>query len=83
MQPIQRTVEKTDRIIKATICLHNFLRQTNSAGSCPTDFVDSYNETGTIKEEEWRRLVDDNNRATLIPDISLFQDHVLPHRHLQ
>ena len=83
MQPIQRTVEKTYRIIKATICLHNFLRQTNSAGSCPTGFVGSYNETGTIKDGEWRRLVGDNNGATLIPDISLFQDHVLPHRHLQ
>ena len=26
MQPIQSTVEKTDQIVKATICLHNFLR---------------------------------------------------------
>ena len=33
MQPIQNTVEKTDPVVKATICLYNFLRQTNSAGS--------------------------------------------------
>ena len=51
IQPIQSAVEKTDRIVKATISLHNFLRQTNSAGYCPTGFVDSYYETGTIKEE--------------------------------
>ena len=64
MQPMQSTVEKTDRIVKATICLHNFLRQTNSAGYCPTGFVDSYDETGTIKEREWKRLVRDKNGAT-------------------
>ena len=56
MQPIQSTVEETDRIVKATICLHNFLRQANSAG-------------WTIKEGEWRRLVGDNNGATLLQDI--------------
>ena len=69
MQPIQSTVEKTDRIVKATICLHNSLRQKNSAGYCPTGFVDSYDETGTIKEGEWRRLVGDNNGAILLQDI--------------
>ena len=69
MQPIQSTVEETDRIVKATICLHNFLRQANSAGYCPTGFVDSYDKTGTIKEGEWRRLVGDNNGATLLQDI--------------
>ena len=52
MQPIQSTVEKTDQIVKATICLHNFIWQKNCAGFCPTGFVDSYDETGTIKEEE-------------------------------
>ena len=68
MQPIQSTVEKTDRIVKVTICLHNSLRQKNSAGYCPTGFVDSYDETGTIKEGEWRRLVGDNNGAILLQD---------------
>ena len=69
MQPIQSIVEKTDRIIKATICLHNFLRQTNSAGYCLMGFIDSYDKTGTIKEGEWRRLVGHNNGATLLQDI--------------
>ena len=69
MQPIQSTVEKTDRIVKAKIWLHNFLRQTNSAGYCPTGFVDSYDETGTIKEGEWRRLIGDKNGATLLQNI--------------
>ena len=69
MQPIQSTVEKTDRIVKAKIWLHNFLRQTNSAGYCPTGFVDSYDETGTIEEGEWRRLIGDKNGATLLQNI--------------
>ena len=50
MQAIQSTVEKTDRVVKVTICLHDFLRQTNSTGYCQTDFVDSYDKTGTNKE---------------------------------
>ena len=68
-QPIQSTVEKTDRKVKLIICLHYFLWQINSAGYCPTGFVDSYDETGTIKEGEWRRLVGDNDGATLLQDI--------------
>ena len=52
MQPIQAKVGKTELIVKSTICLHNFLRQTNSAAYCPTGFVDTYDETGEIKEGE-------------------------------
>ena len=69
MQPIQSTVEKIDRIVKGTICLRNFLWQTNSAGYCPTSFVDSYDEIAPIKEGEWRRVVGDNNGAALLQDI--------------
>ena len=69
MQPMQSTVEKTDRIFKGTIRLRNFLCQTNSAGYCPTGFVDSYDEIAPIKEEEWRCVVGDNNGATLLQDI--------------
>ena len=69
MQPIQSTVEKIDRIVKGTICLRNFLWQTNSAGYCPTGFVGSYDEIAPIKEGEWRRVVGDNNGGTLLQDI--------------
>ena len=62
MQPILSTVEKTDRIVKSSICLHNFLWQTNSAGYCPKGFIDSYEEIWTIKEG-------DNNGATLLQGI--------------
>ena len=69
MQPIQSTAEKTDRIVKVTICLHNFLWQTYRAGYCLMGFVDCYDKTGTIKEREWRLLVGDNNGATVLQDI--------------
>ena len=31
-------------LVKAKICLHNFLRQTNSASYCPTGFVGSWDK---------------------------------------
>ena len=57
--------------------------QTNGAADCPTGFLDSYDETVIIKEGEWRGLVGDNNGATLLQDIPLFEDHILLHRHLK
>ena len=65
MQQIQAKVEKTKLIVKSTICLHNFLRQTNSAAYCSTGFVDTYDETGEIKEGEWRKLVGDGQGMLL------------------
>ena len=53
---IQTSVKTAEVIIQATVCLHNYLRQTNSAGYCPAGFVDCENATGEIKPGEWRRL---------------------------
>ena len=69
MHPIQSSAEKVDVIVKATISLHNFLRQTNSAGYCPSGFVDSWDETGKIKEGEWRHIVGNNQGGMLLNDI--------------
>ena len=65
MQAIQTNVENAEMIVKAAICLHNFLRQTNSAGYCPAGFVDSWDEKGEIKEGEWRRIVAIGDNSTL------------------
>ena len=51
---IQTSVKTAEVIIQATVCLHNYLRQTNSAGYCPAGFVDCENATGEIKPGEWR-----------------------------
>ena len=57
LQPIQSNVDTANKIIKAAICMHNFLRQTNSAMYCPTGFIDSFDSTGRIKKGEWRDMV--------------------------
>ena len=71
MQPIQTTVENTEIVVKATICLHDFLHHTNSAGYCPTGFGDSWDKKGEIKEGEWRSLVAESQSRMLtnIPPI--------------
>ena len=70
-QPNQTTVENAEIAVKATTCLHNFICQTNSAGYCPTGFVDSWVEKGEIKEKEWRILVAESQSRMLtnIPPI--------------
>ena len=64
MQPIQAKVEKTELIVKSTICLHNFLCQTNSVAYCPTGFVDTYDETGALKVGEWQKISRRRSRHT-------------------
>ena len=69
LRSIQSSVETTHLIVKATICLHNFLRQTNRAGYCPGDFVDSYDSSGMIKEGEWRRHISNNGSTGMFERI--------------
>ena len=54
---INASVETVELITKATVCLHNFLRQRNSAGYCPNGFCDSEDNSGEIKPGEWCKLV--------------------------
>lgn len=61
--PIQASVETAEAITKAAICLHNFLRLTNSAVYCPEGFVDSTDSSGNIRPGEWRSIVLEVNGA--------------------
>lgn len=56
-RPIRASVQTVEVITKAAVCLHNYLRQTNSAGYCPTGFVDCEDASGTIKPGEWRGIL--------------------------
>ena len=56
-RPIQTGIETAENIVKAAICLHNYLRQTNGATYCPSGFVDSEEATGQIRQGEWRAIV--------------------------
>ena len=48
---INASVKTAEAITKGAVCLHNFLRLTNSAVYCPNGFVDSGDASGKIKKE--------------------------------
>ena len=56
-------------MVKATICLHNLLRQTHSACYCLARFVDSYDDKGKIKEGDRRSSVIRTKRNAKLKDI--------------
>lgn len=53
---IRGDVDTVDAIVKATVCLHNYLLCTDNAHYTPTGFVDSYNGC-SIREGDWRSEV--------------------------
>ena len=59
-RPIRANVELVERITKATVCLHNYLRLTENAKYIPTGFVDSEDETGQIIPGDWRAVIQDD-----------------------
>ena len=61
--PIQTKVETAENIVKAAICLHNYLRQTHGATYCPAGFIDSEEATGKIKPGEWRAIVSEDGTS--------------------
>lgn len=62
-KPINTSLETTEKIILATICLHNYLigRENNLPGHlqtyCPLTFINREDEHGSIVQGEWRRQV--------------------------
>ena len=64
--PISASVDTVELIVQATVCLHNYLRQTETALYCPSGFVDSMNQTGNIKPGEWRSVVSDSDTGALV-----------------
>eukprot|EP00794_Sanderia_malayensis_P001157 gene1157-525_t len=56
--PIRASRKNVEAYILATICLHNYLRQTDNAVYCPTGFVDSENFSGEIMPGEFRKIVE-------------------------
>lgn len=63
--PISASPETVQLIIEATVCLHNYLGQTETALYCPSGFVDSMDQTGNIKPGEWRSMVSSSERGAL------------------
>ena len=53
--PIHAKQENVEKIVLATIALHNYLRQTDNTSYCPAGFIDSERATGDIIPGYWRR----------------------------
>ena len=52
-RPIRAGVDTVEKIIKAAVCLHNYLWQTDTANYTPAGFVDSENGDGAIIPGNW------------------------------
>ena len=54
-------------IVKACLCLHNYLRLTDNAQYVPSGFVDSEDSSGEIISGDWRSLV---NKGALLSTLT-------------
>ena len=53
-KPIKANEATAEEIIKATICLHNYLQLTDNANYKPSAFVDGESSDGEVVPGEWR-----------------------------
>ena len=56
-RPIKASVENTERYVMASLCLHNYLRQTENSLYTPRGFMDVETGDGRIKPGEWRSQI--------------------------
>lgn len=56
-KPIKANVDLVDKITKASVCLHNYLRLTENATYTPAGFIDNEDSTGNILPGDWRNAV--------------------------
>ncbi len=56
-RPIKAKPATVDSLIKACICLHNYLRLTENARYTPTGFIDSEDSSGNIIPGDWHTIV--------------------------
>ena len=59
-RPIKASLDLIENIVKAAVCLHNYLRLTENATYLPNGFVDSFDSSGHFKPGEWRSIVRDD-----------------------
>ena len=53
--------QKKEKIILATVTLHNYLQQTDNVNDTPKSFGDSKDKSGEITEGQWRAEIDNNS----------------------
>eukprot|EP00795_Rhopilema_esculentum_P010006 gene10006-18632_t len=57
-RPIRAAANTVEGIVKATVCLHNYLRLTENANYIPTGFVDRESNSEDIIPGDWKNIVD-------------------------
>ena len=62
-RPIRGGLELVTNIVKATLCLHNYLRLTDNSFYTPQGFVDVENNSGQIIPGDWHKIAQDVNGA--------------------
>lgn len=60
-KPIKANVDLVNKITKASVCLHNYLRLTENATYTPAGFLDSEASSGNILLGDWRNIANDGN----------------------
>ena len=56
-KPIRADVGTVEKIVKATVCLRNYLRLTENATYVPSGFVDCEKSDGEIVPGDWRGII--------------------------
>ena len=64
-KPIRANVTTVEKITKAALCLHNYLKLTENANYVPSGFVDSEDGSGNIIPGDWRTVVSDDQGGML------------------
>ena len=60
-RPVRGGLELVTNIVKATLCLHNYLRLTDNLFYMPQGFVDVENNSGQVVPRDWRKITQDVN----------------------
>ena len=64
-RPRSAAVDTVEKIIRAAVCLHNYLRQTDTANYTSAGFVDSENGDGDIIPGNWRNTVQNEGSSLM------------------
>ncbi|KAB0790347.1 hypothetical protein PPYR_15286 [Photinus pyralis] len=65
-QPLLCSVETSEAIIKATVCLHNFLKINISDKYAPPTLTDVVLNNGEVVEGKWREIVSNDKNLTRV-----------------
>ena len=62
---IKATVDLVGSIIRACLCLHNYLRLSENASYIPSGFTDSEDSSGNIIPGSWRKVLRQDNSSLI------------------